>query len=114
MVKVKDVLQREGENGAFALLQLEGELELVQSQSSGKFYATVRKCTIPCTLDYDDARAFIGREMPGCIQKVLCEPYEYTVESTGEVIELSHRWAYFPEGVHQTPVVEMSVSRLTA
>jgi len=27
-----------------------------------------------------------------------CEPYTYTVKDTGEVLELSHRWVYLPEG----------------
>ncbi len=31
----------------FVLLELSGGLELVQSQSSGKFYATMRRCRVP-------------------------------------------------------------------
>jgi hypothetical protein len=39
----------------------------------------------------------IGREISGRIEKVPCEEYEYTVEETGEVITLSHRWEFLPE-----------------
>jgi hypothetical protein len=30
---------------------------------------------------------------------VSCEPYEYTIQETGEVIDLAHRWEYQPEEV---------------
>jgi hypothetical protein len=41
----------------------------------------------------------VGKEIPGTIQKVSCEPFEYTIKDTGEVISMEHRWEYFPEGV---------------
>jgi hypothetical protein len=110
MVKINSVLQRQGEKGEFVVLELTGDFEMVQSQNTGRFYATVRKCSIPCTLGLEEAKAFIGKEMPGAIQKLECEPYEYTVESTGEVITLNHRWEYLPEGKTTTPVVEMKVA----
>lgn len=112
MLKVSAVLLREGEKGQFALLELQGDLELVQSSTTGRYYATVRKCTMSCTLDYEAAKGFIGKEMPGSIQKVDCEPYEYTVEETGEVITLNHRWEYVPE--KKAPVVGMTLEKQVA
>ena len=35
--------------------------------------------------------------MPGSIEKQECEPYEYTVENTGEIITLTHKHMYVPE-----------------
>lgn len=117
MVKVCNVLSREGENGPFAVLELSGELEMVQSSNTGRFYATVRKCTIPCTLEIEEAKAFIGTKMLGSIQKVECEPYEFTVPGTAEVVELSHRWEFVPEmaAIPSTaPVIEMHSSKEAA
>ncbi len=38
----------------------------------------------------------IGSQMDGSIQKLSCEPYEYVVPDTGEVIEMAHRWSFVP------------------
>ena len=35
--------------------------------------------------------------MQGCIKKVECEPYQYTIKETGEEILLYHRYEYSPE-----------------
>ncbi|MDI9319817.1 MAG: hypothetical protein QM530_05000 [Phycisphaerales bacterium] len=35
--------------------------------------------------------------MPGSIAKIECEPYDYTLPETGEVIQLSHTYGYIPE-----------------
>ena len=111
MVTVSNVLQREGENGPFALLELQGGLELVQSSQTGRFYATVRKCTIPCTMGFEEAKAFVGKGIPGTIQRVECEPYKFTDPKTGEVLEMAHRWEFVPEMNALAPVVEMPVSQ---
>ena len=37
-------------------------------------------------------------ELDGSIKKVECEPYEFTDEETGEVIELDYRWVFVKEG----------------
>jgi phosphatidylserine decarboxylase len=34
----------------------------------------------------------------GKIEKVQCTPFEFVIPQTGEVIELSHRWSYVPNG----------------
>jgi hypothetical protein len=41
--------------------------------------------------------------MRGKIEKIASELYEYTVEETGEVITLSHRWEFLPENA-PTPI----------
>jgi len=98
MVTITNVIQKESERGPFVVLELTGDLEMVQSQNTLRFYATARKCTVPSTFDLQKAKACIGKQVPGTIQRVQSEPYEYTNESTGEVLQLAHRWEYVPEG----------------
>jgi hypothetical protein len=34
--------------------------------------------------------------MPGTIERVECDPYNYTVPETGEVVTLAHTYEYVP------------------
>lgn len=85
-----------GEN--FYSLVLNGGIAIVKSKQSGKYYATTQQCSIPSTFDEITCQHMIGEKIPGSIQKQGCEPYEITDKQTGEVIEVSHRWVYLPEG----------------
>jgi hypothetical protein len=115
MVKVHNIIRRDGQSGPFVLLELQGDLELVQSAKTGLFYGTVRRCTIPCTTTYETARAFVGKEIPGSIIRVECTPYTYVAPESGEALELAHRWSYVPEEKPTTaPVMKMSVSEQAA
>ncbi len=100
MVIVSDYLEKvNSSNGqTFVLLELSGGLELVQSQNTGKFYATSRKCRIPSTFSPEVAQIMIGQQIEGEIVRVEAEPYEYTNKTTGEVITLAHTYAYRPKG----------------
>ena len=80
----------------FVVLQLQGDLVMVQSQETGRFYATTKRTTVASTFTEEQAKAFIGKEVAGRIERVDCEPYEYTIEDTGEVITLQHRWDFIP------------------
>jgi hypothetical protein len=109
MVTVVNVRQRDGQNGPFIALDLMGSVEMVQSQSTGKFYATARKCSIPSTFDEETAKRLIGSKFPGSIKRVECDTYNYTVEG-GEIIELNHTYVYSPEEetvLTTSPVVSM-------
>ena len=57
---------------------------MVQSKETGKFYATVKTCSISSTFDETTAALMVGKQMPGSIVKEECEPYEYTIPETGE------------------------------
>lgn len=96
MVKVIAAHLRESEKGEFVTLELLGNIELVQSQSTGRFYATARRCSISTTFDLETAKGFVGQLLSGSIGRVQCEPYAYTVPESGEVINLSHTYAYIP------------------
>lgn len=78
----------------FFSLELSGEVEMAVSASSGKIFATVRKTFMACTFDETICKTLIGKQMPGSIQKIESEPYEYTVPSTGETILLDYRYEY--------------------
>lgn len=97
MVQVKSYALRESENGEFISLELEGDLELVQSQNTGRYYATTRRCWISSTFDENTARLMVGKTLSGKITRIQCEPYEYTLPETGEIITLGYRWDYTPE-----------------
>lgn len=100
MLRIIDAVPRVNSEGEeFYALILQDGLQLVKSQETGRYYATAKKTSITSTFDEEVAKSMIGSEIPGTIHKVACEPYEYTIEETGEVISLEHRWEYFPEGV---------------
>lgn len=98
MVTVIDYAVRSNSEGEdFIALLLQGDLEMVQSQDTGNFYATARKCYVTSTFDERTADNLIGQQMPGKIVRKACDPYDYTIES-GEVLKLDFTWAYVPEG----------------
>lgn len=83
-------------NTYFSLELQSDELEFVVSQNTGRYYATVRKCWISSTFNEAICKMMIGKTMPGIIHKVACEPYEFTIPETGEVISRQHRYEYAP------------------
>jgi hypothetical protein len=99
MVQVVDYAVRQTKDGRdFIALILQGGLHMAQSRQTSNFYATVKRCSIPSTFDEETARAMIGEKVLGSVQKKSCEPYDFTMKDTGEVLHLDYRWAYVPEG----------------
>jgi len=99
MVTVVDYAIRQRKDGtSFIALILQGGLSLVQSRNTGNYYATVKRCSIPSTFDEETAKAMVGEQVPGSIQRQSCEEYEFVAQNTGEVVTLDYRWAYVPEG----------------
>ncbi len=98
MVTVVDVKVVENNNTgeSFMALVIQGDMEMVQSKQTGKFYATARTCNIPCTFGETMAAQMIGKTMQGAIEKIPCEPYSYVVKETGEQITLDYTWSYNP------------------
>ncbi len=98
MVTIIDFKERNKDDGSsFFVLEVQGGIELVQSQKTKQFYATAKKAYIPSTFNGVTCKALVGTQMPGEIEKVDCDPYEYTVQETGEVISLTHRYQYVQE-----------------
>lgn len=109
MVKIVNYQQRQTENGkVFFVLEIQGGIEMIKSQETGKFYVTARKALMPSTFDEQTCKALIGSEIPGAVEKVACAPYEYVIKDTGEVITLAHRFEYVEEAKATTQKVEKS------
>ena len=110
MVKISGFKQRKTAEGkTFITLELQGDVELVQSTQTGKFYATSRHCSISSTFDEEEAKTLIGKHFPGRIVRENVEEYDYIVKETGEVIKLCHAYVYDPEeavemNMRQSPV----------
>lgn len=97
MVTITGYEKRTGEKGEFFLLELQGDLEFAYSKKTGQPYATAKKCLIPSTFNEIVCKASVGKQMRGAIIKVATEPYEYTIEETGEVIEMNYKYSYSPQ-----------------
>ena len=98
MITIINYQLRESREGKqFVTLVLQGEIELVQSMETGRFYATARRCSISSTFDEATAQSIIGTSLPGKIVRQDCDAYEYAIPETGAVIKLAHRWEYQPE-----------------
>lgn len=97
MVTITGYEKRKGtDKKEFLVLILQGEVEFVYSQKTGLPYATVPKCSMPAAFDEDTCKAMVGKQVSGSIQKVKCEPYDYTIPKTKEVIQLDYNYAYTP------------------
>lgn len=115
MVTVSGYAIRERKDGStFVSLELTGGLEIVQSSNTGRMYATVRKCYLPATFDEDVARMLVGTQLDGEILRVQVDPYEFVNQRTGEVMTLTHSYAYRPKGalelIGHTQVSEVEAS----
>lgn len=112
MVTISGVEQRKNaKDEVFPVLIITGDLEIVNSKTTGKAYATVRKMSIPCTFSEDVAKNMIGKQLPGEIQRQECDPYEYANRNTGEVFTLRHTYHYNP---NPTNLVEQVISGMPA
>ena len=115
MVTVTNALERVKKDGStFTVLEISGGAELILSQTTQRYYATVRRCTIPFTGTIDVAKMLIGQKIDGEIVKVIVPPYEFTNQRTGEVMSLQHSYAYRPKDsqdlVGHTQVQEVSMA----
>lgn len=113
MVTITDYKERQKEDGSsFYVLQIEGGIDLVQSQTTGNYYATSKRAFIPTTFGEGMCSKLIGKELAGHIVKQECDPYEYTVKDTGEVLILEHKWMFVPETAATAKPVEKSSDEL--
>ena len=98
MVKIISYkLSQNADGKEFVMLKLQGGVEAIQSQQTGRFYLTAKTCYINSTFDQSAAESLIGSQLPGTVDRVPCDPYEYTIKETGEVMTLMHRLEYVPE-----------------
>ncbi len=107
MVTIVDFKERKNaDDETFFALILEGDIEMVQSSETGRHYATARRASITSTFTEERCKQLIGKQMPGSIQRVECEAYNYVLPETNEEIQLSHRYEYVPEGQMEDAIFE--------
>ncbi len=98
MVTIVDYKSFEKENGEkFYCLVVQGGLEVVKSQQTGKTYFTAKTVKVPTTFDENTCLGLIGEKISGVVKKVETDPYDYTVSETGEIIQLNHKYEYVSE-----------------
>ena len=115
MVQITNALERVKKDGTtFPVLEISGVAELVLSQTTQRYYATVRRCTIPFTGTMDVAKMLIGQKIEGEIVKVIVAPYDFVNQRTGEVMKLQHSYAFRPKDsqdlVGHTQVQELTMA----
>lgn len=95
MVSVIGYQSVEKENGEeFLMLVLQGGIEPVKSQATGKMYFTARTVKVPATFDEATCKSLIGSQFEGSIIKVQSDSYEYTIKETGEIVTINHRYEF--------------------
>lgn len=100
MVTIVNYKEKQREDGrSFYVLVIQGGMDLVRSKDTGMYYATSKHANLPCTFDEHECEALLGTQIPGTIEKVECEPYEYLIKETGESIMLTHRWIYVTDEI---------------
>jgi len=104
VISVHETENQEGET--FVSLTLQGGITMIQSKSSGRFYATSKRTRIASTFDLETAKQLVGEKIPGSIEKVPCEPYSYTIPDTNETVTLDFTYQFVSEGSKfKSPVV---------
>jgi hypothetical protein len=84
MVTVTACLERQKKDGtSFTVLEISGGVELVLSQNTNRYYATLRKCTIPFTGSLEVAKLMIGQKIEGEIVKVMFLPMSSSTPAQG-------------------------------
>ena len=81
----------------FNTLVVQGGIEAVKSQETGRTYLTARTARVSSTFDELTCETLKGTQLPGSVQKVVSEPYEYTIPNSGEIINLTHKFEYLGE-----------------
>lgn len=94
-VTVKEIKRvRNSKDEEFYGLIVQSGAMPVKSKKTGRVYITAKTAFVATTFDEETASSLIGSEFEGFIRRVETEPYEYTIEETGEIIMLNHRWEY--------------------
>ena len=111
MVTIVDyALRQTAEGKEFFALVLQSGIDMVLSKTTGRYYATSKQTTVPSTFNESTCKSLVGEKIPGVIVREACEPYSYTVKETGEILELSHHWVYYPEPPKVEPVFQGKIT----
>jgi hypothetical protein len=106
MVTIVGLEKRKTADGKeFNVMSIQGSIEVVVSKATGKPYLTARKTSIPCTFDEVMAKSLIGQTLPGEIERMEVDEYEFLVPGTKKKIKLNHSFRYSAEPVSVEEVV---------
>ena len=95
IVNCKQVTTVEGK--VFTSIEIQGNVRLVKSKLTENYYLAANKTRISSALSLDYCRTLIGQKLPGTIEKIDCEPYEYINPETNEALTLHHTFVYSPD-----------------
>ena len=94
VINYKKAMNAEGQE--FFMLVVQGGVQSVVSQETGRVYLTAKKANVSSTFDEQTCKSLIGTKLPGNVEKKNVDPYAFVIQETGEEIELSHRYEYNP------------------
>ena len=88
----------------FNVLIIQGGIESVVSKETGKPYITAKRTSVPCTFEDVYAKSLVGSELPGSINRIPCDPYEYQIPNSKDKITLEHTYQYSgdPANIEET------------
>ena len=100
MVTVAGYEVKKNQHGEkFVVLNLISDVVMERSTNTGNWFASTYKANIVASFDEETAKLMVGKQLKGSIVKKECDPYEYTVKSTGKKVILSHTFQYVENGV---------------
>jgi hypothetical protein len=106
MVTITGIEKRKSADGKeFNVISLQGSVVVAISKATGKPYLTARKSSIPCTFDEILAKSLIGQSLPGEIERIETEEYEFVIPGRKKKLTLSHTYQYSPTPTTVTEVV---------
>lgn len=106
MVTIVGLEKRKTADGEeFNVMSLQGDVVVAISKATGKPYLTARKSSIPCTFDEVIAKTLIGKELPGAIERIEVDEYEFVIPGTKKKLTLNHSYRYSAEPVSVDEVV---------
>ena len=106
MVTIVGLEKRKAADGKeFNVISLQGSVVVAISKSTGRPYLTARKSSIPCTFDEVLAKSLIGQSLPGEIERIEVEQYEFMIPGTKKKLTLNHSYRYSPEPATISEVV---------
>lgn len=97
MVTITGYEPREKDGKIFFAITLQGEARMALSKETGNFYLTADRLSVTTALSEVMCQMLVGKQLPGSLQKVECEPYQYTNKETGKVLTLTSKTQYSPK-----------------
>jgi hypothetical protein len=106
IVTINGLEKRKAADGKeFNVMSLQGSVEVVISKATGKPYLTASRTSIPCTFDEVMAKSLIGLTLPGEIERIETDEYEFLVPGTMKKLKLTHSFRYSAEPTSVLEVV---------